>query len=57
MEFLKSSQERDASVIAEFVKEEVLAKVMFLMSKKNARYEGSCKLLFFAQASETGFQK
>jgi hypothetical protein len=32
MEFLESTQERDASVTAEFVKAEVLANVMFAMS-------------------------
>jgi hypothetical protein len=32
MEFLESTQERDASVTAEFVKAEVLAKVTFAMS-------------------------
>jgi hypothetical protein len=31
MEFLESTQERDASVTAEFVKAEVLAKVTFAM--------------------------
>jgi hypothetical protein len=35
MEFDESSQEHDASVIAEFVKAEVLAKVTFYMSEKN----------------------
>jgi hypothetical protein len=35
MEFLESTQERDASVIAEFVKAEVLAKVTFAMSEKD----------------------
>jgi hypothetical protein len=35
MEFLESTQERDASVTAEFVKAEVLAKVMFAMSEKD----------------------
>jgi hypothetical protein len=33
VEFLESTQERDASVTAEFVKAEVLAKVTFAMSK------------------------
>jgi hypothetical protein len=45
MKFLESTQERDASVTAEFVKAEVLAKVTFAMSEKGscfARYEGSC---------------
>jgi hypothetical protein len=44
MEFLESTQERDASVTAEFVKVEVLAKVTFAMSEKDPtlRYEGSC---------------
>jgi hypothetical protein len=32
MEFLESTQERDASVIAEFVKAEVLAKLTYAMS-------------------------
>jgi hypothetical protein len=35
MEFLGSTQELDASVTAEFVKAEVLAKVTFAMSEKN----------------------
>jgi hypothetical protein len=35
MEFLESTQERDASVTAEFVKVEVLAKVTFAMSEKD----------------------
>jgi hypothetical protein len=35
MEFLESAQERDASVTAEFVKAEVLAKVSFAMSDKD----------------------
>jgi hypothetical protein len=35
MEFLESTQERDASVTAEFVKAEVLAKVTFPMSDKD----------------------
>jgi hypothetical protein len=35
MEFLESTQERDASVTAEFVKAEVLAKVTFAMSERN----------------------
>jgi hypothetical protein len=35
MEFLESTQERDASVTAAFVKAEVLAKVTFAMSEKN----------------------
>jgi hypothetical protein len=35
MEFLESTQERDASVTAEFVKAEVLAKVSFAVSKKD----------------------
>jgi hypothetical protein len=35
MEFLESRQERDASVTAEFVKAEVLAKVTFAMSEKD----------------------
>jgi hypothetical protein len=35
MEFLESTQERDASVIAELVKAEELAKVTFSMSGKN----------------------
>jgi hypothetical protein len=34
MEFLESTRERDASVTAEFVKAEVLAKVTFAMSEK-----------------------
>jgi hypothetical protein len=34
IEFLQSTQERDASVTAEFVKAEVLAKVTFAMSEK-----------------------
>jgi hypothetical protein len=34
MDFLESTQERDASFTAEFVKAEVLAKVTFAMSKK-----------------------
>jgi hypothetical protein len=34
-EFLESTQERDASVTAEFVKAEVLAKVTFAMSEKD----------------------
>jgi hypothetical protein len=33
--FLESTQERDASVKAEFVKAEVLAKVTFAMSEKD----------------------
>jgi hypothetical protein len=35
MEFLESTQERDASVTADFVKAEVLAKVTFAMSEKD----------------------
>jgi hypothetical protein len=35
IEFLESTQERDASVTAEFVKAEVLAKVTFAMSEKD----------------------
>jgi hypothetical protein len=35
MEFLESTQERDASVTAEFVKAEVLAKVTFAISEKD----------------------
>jgi hypothetical protein len=35
MEFLESTQERDASVTAEFVMAEVLAKVTFAMSEKD----------------------
>jgi hypothetical protein len=35
MEFLESTQERDASVTAEFFKAEVLAKVTFAMSEKD----------------------
>jgi hypothetical protein len=35
MEFLESTQERDASVTAEFIKAEVLAKVTFAMSEKD----------------------
>jgi hypothetical protein len=35
MEFLESTQERDASVTAEFVKAEVLAKVTFAMLEKD----------------------
>jgi hypothetical protein len=35
MEFLESTQERDASVTAEFVKAEVLAKVTFAMPEKD----------------------
>jgi hypothetical protein len=35
MEFLESTQERDASVTAEFVKDEVLAKVTFALSEKD----------------------
>jgi hypothetical protein len=35
MEFLESTQERDASVTAELVKAEVLAKVTFAMSEKD----------------------
>jgi hypothetical protein len=35
MNFLESTQERDASVTAEFVKAEVIAKVSFTMSKKD----------------------
>jgi hypothetical protein len=35
MEFLESPQERDASVIAEFVKAEVMEKVTFAMSKRD----------------------
>jgi hypothetical protein len=35
MEFLESTQERDTSITAEFVKAEVLAKVTFAMSEKD----------------------
>jgi hypothetical protein len=44
MEFLESTQERDASVTAEFIKAEVLVKISFAMSKKDPalRVEGSC---------------
>jgi hypothetical protein len=38
MEFLESTQERDASVTAEFVKAEVLAKVTFAMSQKDPAF-------------------
>jgi hypothetical protein len=34
MEFLESTQERDASVTAEFIEAEELAKVTFVMSEK-----------------------
>jgi hypothetical protein len=37
MKFLEFTQERDASVTAEFVKAEVLAKVTFDMSEKDRR--------------------
>jgi hypothetical protein len=37
MEFLESTQERDASITAEFVKAEVLAKVTFAMSGRIRR--------------------
>jgi hypothetical protein len=45
VEFLESTQERDASVTAEFVKAEVLAKVTFAIVVEGsgfARYEGRC---------------
>jgi hypothetical protein len=35
MEYLESTQERDASVTADYVKAEVLAKVSFAMSEKD----------------------
>jgi hypothetical protein len=35
MEYLESTQERDASVTADYVKAEVLAKVSFTMSEKD----------------------
>jgi hypothetical protein len=35
MKYLESTQERDASVKAEFIKAEVLAKVSFTMSEKH----------------------
>jgi hypothetical protein len=35
MKYLESTQEREASVTAEYVKTEVLAKVSFTMSEKN----------------------
>jgi hypothetical protein len=35
MDYLESTQERDAFVTAEFVKVEVLAKVSFAMSEKD----------------------
>jgi hypothetical protein len=35
MDFLESTQERDASITAEFVKAEVLAKVTFALSEKD----------------------
>jgi hypothetical protein len=38
MEFLESTQERDTSVTAEFVKAEVLAKVTFAMSEKDPAF-------------------
>jgi hypothetical protein len=38
MEFLESTQECDASVIADFVKAEVLANVSFIMSEKDGSY-------------------
>jgi hypothetical protein len=38
MEFLESTQERDASVTAELVKAEVLAKVTFAMSEKDSSF-------------------
>jgi hypothetical protein len=38
MEFLESTQERDTSVTAEFVKAEVLAKVAFSMSEKDSAW-------------------
>jgi hypothetical protein len=37
MEFLESTQERDAPVTAEFVKAEVLAKMTFAMSERIRR--------------------
>jgi hypothetical protein len=45
MEFLESTQERDASFTAEFVKAEVLAKVTFAISEKDPALcvdEGRC---------------
>jgi hypothetical protein len=60
MEFLESTQKSDASVTAEFVKAEVLAKVTFAMSEKDLAlcfHEGSCGLLFAAQEPETVFHQ
>jgi hypothetical protein len=44
MEFLKSAQERDASVTVEFVKAEVLEKVKFDVGEGSgfASYDSSC---------------
>jgi hypothetical protein len=40
MEFLESTQERDASVTVEFVKAEMLAKVTFAMSEEDPALRG-----------------
>jgi hypothetical protein len=43
MEYLESTQERSASVTAEYVKAEVLAKVSLTMSEKDQEsYRASC---------------
>jgi hypothetical protein len=44
VEFLESTQERVATVTAEYIKAEVLAKVTFTMSENNPalRYEDRC---------------
>jgi hypothetical protein len=46
MEVLESTQERDASVTAEFVKAEVLAKVTFAMSEKDPALHRKLRLDF-----------
>jgi hypothetical protein len=58
MEFLESTQERDASVTAEFVKAEVLAKVTFAMSEKDPALrvmKAVADYYSFAPKSEIGF--
>jgi hypothetical protein len=55
MEFLESTQERDASVTAEFDKADLLAKVTFAMSEKDPALrvmKAVAELLFVAPKSE-----
>jgi hypothetical protein len=59
MEYLESTQELDGSVTAEYVKAEVLAKVLFTMSEKDHALRVRRQLLtsIFAHKSEIGFHQ